>query len=238
MPRCVSVCALPGSECCFLLLLLLHKVCVIARQLYRFVLESCAQDTIKNDAARSERSTFNILNLFLCVQDRGANALTSNASHVSWVFSFWSSSGANAPADCVNVHTHDPGLHAKTQQPATVVLETETDLVVRAESALLALVSVEWPPTAVGLFAPPADHIHHAGILVRRAEPVRKGHARGDRTEPTGQVHRGGELQHQQRESGVDLPGRCSRRPAARPWSSSNCGCFFVVMPTTHHMMC
>ena len=71
MPRCVSVCALPGSECCFLLLLLLHKVCVIARQLYRFVLESCAQDTIKNDAARSERSTFNILNLFLCPRPGG-----------------------------------------------------------------------------------------------------------------------------------------------------------------------
>lgn len=45
-----------------------------------------------------------------------------------------------------------------------------TCLMVRAEATLLPLVSIQRTSAAVSLFATPADHIHHAFILVRGTE--------------------------------------------------------------------
>lgn len=45
-----------------------------------------------------------------------------------------------------------------------------TRLMIRAESSLLSLVPVQRTPAAFRLFTAPADHIHHALILVRCAE--------------------------------------------------------------------
>lgn len=56
-----------------------------------------------------------------------------------------------------------------------------TCLMVRAEATLLPLVSIQGTSAAVSLFATPADHIHHAFILVRGTESARKFISQSDR---------------------------------------------------------
>lgn len=70
-------------------------------------------------------------------------------------------------AACVNTFPNNLGENSQTNSSRSVL----ADLVIRAEAALFSLVPVQRPPAALGLFAAPADHIHHPDILVRRTEP-------------------------------------------------------------------